>query len=172
MNTRLVCLAVALTASAARAQIPASHVTESKQRYESIRDNLHKAADSMPEENYGFKPTAEIRSFAELIAHVADAQTGICGAAAGKPKRGAAAGKTGKTELVNALRESSAACDAVFEGTTEANSANPASMGAMKTSRLGLLEYNTMHDAEEYGYLAVYMRLKGVVPPTSASQGR
>ena len=42
----------------------------------------------------------------------------------------------------------------------------------MKGSRLGLLEYNTGHDLEEYGYLAVYMRLKGLVPPTSASPGR
>jgi hypothetical protein len=164
--------AAALASCALQAQIPASHITEAKQRYAAIRDNLHKMAEAMPEENYSFKPTPDIRSFGELIAHVADAQTGICGGAAGAPKRGTAAGKTSKAELVAALKESSASCDAIFEATTEANSGAPVSMGSLKGSRLGLLEYNTGHDAEEYGYLAVYMRLKGLVPPTSAGRGR
>jgi uncharacterized damage-inducible protein DinB len=172
MNTTVSLIALALTASALQAQIPASHIAEAKQRYATIRDNLQKAAEAMPEENYAFKPTPQIRSFAELIAHIADAQMGICGGAAGQPKKGNAAGKTSKAELVAALKESSAGCDAIFDGTTEANAATPANMGPMKTSRLGLLEYNIGHDAEEYGYLAVYMRLKGVVPPTSAAPGR
>jgi uncharacterized damage-inducible protein DinB len=163
-------LAAALSAAALQAQIPASHIAEAKQRYGTVRDNLQKAAESIPEANYSFKPTPEIRSFGELIAHIADAQTGICGGANGAPKRGTAASKTSKAELVAALKESSAACDAVWNETTEANSGTPVSMGQMKSSRLGLLEYNTGHDLEEYGYLAVYMRLKGVVPPSSAGK--
>jgi hypothetical protein len=71
---------------------------------------------------------------------------------------------------VAALRDSSAACEAVFDAITEANSGAPVSMGLLKGTRLGLLEYNMGHDLEEYGYLAVYMRLKGVVPPTSAGK--
>jgi uncharacterized damage-inducible protein DinB len=165
-------IAVALTASAAEAQIPAPHIAEARQRYTTVRDNLQKAAEAMPEENYAFKPTPDIRSFGELIAHVADAQMAICGGAVGKPKRGTAASKTSKADLVAALKESSAGCDAIFDGTTEANAATPASMGPMKTSRLGLLEYNIGHDMEEYGYLAVYLRLKGIVPPTSAGRGQ
>jgi hypothetical protein len=171
-TTSVLMAAAALTACALQAQIPASHVAEEKQRYASVRDNLQKTAEAMPEANYSFKPTPEIRAFGELIAHVADAQIGICGGAAGAPKRGNAAGKTSKADLVAALKESSAACDAVFEATTEANSGTPVSMGPMKGSRLGMLEYNTGHDLEEYGYLAVYMRLKGIVPPTSAGPGR
>lgn len=170
MKTSLFRIAAALTVCAAQAQIPASHIAEARQRYATVRDNLQKAAEAMPEANYAFKPTPEIRSFGELIAHVADAQTGICGGAAGQPKRGTAGTKTAKADLVAALKESSAGCDAVLDGTTEANAATPVSMGSMKTSRLGLLEYNTGHDAEEYGYLAVYLRLKGVVPPTSAGR--
>ncbi len=170
MKTLLLRISIALTAFAAQAQIPATHISEARQRYATVRDNLQKTAESMPEANYSFKPTPEIRSFAELIAHVADAQTGMCGGAAGQPKRGNAAGKTAKADLVAALKESSAACDAVFEATTEANAATPVSLGPMKMSRLGLLEFNIGHDAEEYGYLAVYMRLKGVVPPTSAGR--
>jgi hypothetical protein len=167
MNTTFCLLAVALTVSAVQAQIPASHIAEARQRYTTVRDNLRKTAEAMPEENYAFKPTPDIRSFGELIAHVADAQMAICGGAVGQPKRGSAASKTSKADLVAALKESSAGCDAIFDATTEANAATPASMGPMKASRLGLLEYNTGHDLEEYGYLAVYMRLKGIVPPTS-----
>jgi len=172
MNTTICLIAVALTASAVQAQIPASHIAEARQRYTTVRDNLQKAAEVMPEADYAFKPTPDIRSFGALIAHVADAQMAICGGAVGKPKRGNAADKTSKADLIAALKESSAGCDAIFDGTTEANAPTPASMGPMKTSRLGLLEYNIGHDMEEYGYLAVYLRLKGIVPPTSAGPGR
>jgi hypothetical protein len=165
-------IAIALTLCTLHAQIPASHIAEAKQRYATIRDNLQKAAEAMPEENYAFKPTPEIRSFGELIAHVADAQMAICGGAAGQPKKGTAAGKTAKADLLAALKESSAGCDAIIDGTTEANAATPVNMGGPKASRLGMLEYNTVHDSEEYGYLAVYLRLKGIVPPTSAGRGR
>ena len=168
MNATFCLVAVVLAASAVQAQIPASHIAEARQRYTTVRDNLQKAAEAMPEENYAFKPTPQIRSFGQLIAHVADAQMAICGGAVGKPKHGTAASKTSKADLVAALKESSAGCDAIFDGTTEANAATPASMGPMKTSRLGLLEYNIGHDMEEYGYLAVYLRLKEIVPPTSA----
>jgi hypothetical protein len=172
MKTICLLTAAAVAAYALQGQIPASHVAEVKQRYAGIRDNLQKTAEGMSEANYSFKPTPEIRSFGELIAHVADAQTGICSSAAGQPKRGTAAGKTSKAELVAALKESSAVCDSAFEATTEANSGAAVSMGPMKGSRLFMLEYNTGHDLEEYGYLAVYLRLKGVVPPTSAGPGR
>ncbi|MES1258403.1 MAG: DinB family protein [Acidobacteriota bacterium] len=172
MTLRSVVLATALGGCALQAQIPASHVAESKQRYAAIRDNLHKAAEAMPEESYSFKPMPEIRSFGELMAHIADAQANICGAATGHPKPVGAAKKTSKADIVGALKESSSGCDAAFESMTEAVASEPAGMGSMKASRLGILEYNTGHDAEEYGYAAVYLRLKGVVPPTSAGRGR
>ena len=168
MKTSTLLLATALTACALQAQIPASHIAEAKQRYGTIRDNLHKAAEAMPEENYSFKPTADIRSFGELMAHIADAQANICGAATGQRKPVNAAGKKTKAEIVAALREASAGCDAAFDATTEANASDAAAMGQTKSSRLGLLEYNNGHDLEEYGYSAVYLRLKGVVPPSSA----
>jgi uncharacterized damage-inducible protein DinB len=172
MKTNFVLLVAAVTGCALQAQIPASHYTEGKQQYGTVRDNLIRAAEAMPEENYSFKPTPEIRSFGELVAHIADAQANICGAASGQRKPVNAGSKTKKVDIIAALKASSAACDAAFDGTTEANALEPAGMGPMKSSRLGLLEYNTGHDLEEYGYLAVYLRLKGIVPPTSAGRGR
>jgi uncharacterized damage-inducible protein DinB len=162
-------LTLLLTVTALQAQIPAAHVTEAKSRYFSVRDNLQKAAEAMPEESYSFKPTADIRSFGELMAHIADAQAGICGSAAGSMKPVNAGKMTAKADIVAALKASSEACTAAYEGTTESNANTDAAMGQrMKSTRLGLLEYNTGHDLEEYGYAAVYLRLKSVVPPTSA----
>lgn len=172
VQTAVFTIAAALSASALHAQIPGAHIAESKQRYAAIRDNVQKAAEAMPEESYSFKPTPDIRSFGELMAHIADAQASICGGATGQAKPVNAGKKTAKADIVAALKESSAGCDAAFDATTEANSGAEAGMGRMKGSRLGLLEYNTTHDAEEYGYAAVYLRLKGVVPPTSAGRGR
>ena len=79
-----------------------------------------------------------------------------------------AASKKAKANLVAALKDSSAMCDAAFDALTDANANQPAGMGR---SKLALLEFNTGHSNEEYGYMSVYMRLKGLVPPSSAGRG-
>ena len=52
--------------------------TEVKGMYTGIKNNLIKAAEKMPEESYGFKPSHDIRSFGQLVGHVADAQYLFC----------------------------------------------------------------------------------------------
>jgi len=121
-------------------------------------------AEQMPEENYAFKATPDVRSFGELVAHVADTQTRFCSMAAGEQKSVNAASKKAKADLAAALRDSSAMCDAAFDGLTDAT---PAGMGR---SKLALVEFNTGHSNEEYGYMSVCMRLKGIVPPSSADR--
>lgn len=160
-------LGVALAASA-QAQGPA--ITEAKQAYSAIKNNLTKMADVMSEENYAFKPTPEIRTFGQLVAHVADAQLRTCSAVkSGEPKAATAGNMTSKADLVAALKASFAECDAAFEMITDAN-ANEIVKAARNRSRLGALIGNTTHSNEEYGYMAVYLRLKGVVPPSSAGR--
>jgi len=161
-------ITILFVAGAALAQMPAAHIADSKARYVAFRDNIQKAAEAMPEESYNFKPTPDIRSFGELMGHIADAQAGICGSATGQRKALGAAKMTSKADLVGALKTSSEICTAAFDATTDANANDAASMGQMKSTRLGILEYNTGHDAEEYGYAAVYLRLKNVLPPSSA----
>jgi hypothetical protein len=124
-------------------------------------------AEQMPEENYSFKPTPEMRTFGQLMAHVADTQAGMCSTASGEKKSVDAASKTTKADLVAALQQSSAMCDAAFDSLTAETAAHPGGMGR---SKLALLEFNTGHSNEEYGYGSVYMRLKGVVPPSSAGK--
>ncbi len=168
MNRSIVMfLAAALAGGCAlQAQIPSPLIAESKQAYTAIKTNLTKAADKMSEENYSFKPSPEIRTFGALIAHIADTQMRTCAAVKGEQKQADAASKTAKADLVAALKASFDECDAAWDSITDATAAEKLA-GRGQRSKLGALIGITMHDNEEYGYLAVYMRLKGVVPPSS-----
>ena len=141
--------------------------TEAKQAYTTIKNNLVKMAEKMPEENYTFKPTPDIRSFGQLVGHVADSQLRTCSTVKGETKAGQAASKTAKADLVAALKESIAECDAAYDSITDATAAEMIKTPRGQRTKLGALVGNTTHDNEEYGYMSVYLRLKGVVPPSS-----
>jgi len=166
---RLFLLTITLAAAAAlplQAQGGNPLIAEAKQAYTGIKNNLTKMADKMPEENYSFKPTPEIRNFGQEVAHIADAQLRTCSGLNGEAKTPNAASKTSKADLVAALKESFAECDKAFDGTTDAN-AMEMTKGARPRTRIGTLTGNTTHDNEMYGAMAVYLRLKGIVPPSS-----
>jgi uncharacterized damage-inducible protein DinB len=166
LKTQLVALSIlAFLAGAAMAQ-PAADV---RTVWDGVKNNVVRAAEKMPEENYSFKPVPEVRSFGQLIGHIADAQFMICGAA--KPEKRSPAGieksKTSKADLVAALKESVAYCDAVYAATTDASAAEKVSMFGRERSRLGALAMNVSHSNEHYGNIVTYMRMKGLVPPSS-----
>ena len=138
-----------------------------KQQYEGLKRNLLAAAEKMPEDGYSFQPTKEERTFGGWVAHVADAQMGICSGVAGAPKSINAASKTSKADLEAALKQSFEACDAVYDALTDANATEPVSFRRGQTPRIIALYNNIAHDDECYGSMAVYMRLKGIVPPSS-----
>ncbi len=163
----MILTAACLAGGSVRAQTTNPLIGEAKQAYNNIKNNLTKMAEKMPEEHYSFKPVPEIRTFGQLVAHVADSQTRTCSAVKGEPKTPSAASKTSKADLVSALKESFADCDAAFESLTDANAAEVVKMGRGQSSKLGALIRTTTHDNEEYGYMAVYLRLKGIVPPSS-----
>ncbi len=144
--------------------------TEAKQAYTAIKNNLTKMAESMPEEQYNFKPTPEIRSFGELMAHVAAGNARYCSMAMGGSKS-VDTSKTAKADVLAELKEAFAICDSAFDSLADTKATEMVKMGRMEMTKLGVLLRNIAHDNEEYGYGAVYMRLKGVVPPTSAGRG-
>jgi hypothetical protein len=152
---------------AAQPAAPRSLTAEGKQLYTAIKTNLIKAAEKMPEESYAFKASPDIRTFGALIAHIADSQMRMCGMAKGEQKSVDAASKTAKADIVAALKSSFDFCGAAWDATTDANATDTVGGGRMQASRLTMLMRNTIHDNEEYGYLAVYLRIKGVVPPSS-----
>ena len=164
-------LAATVAGSAAlSAQTANPMSTEARQAYTGIKNNLLKMAEKMPEENYAFKPTPEIRSFGQLIGHVADSQLRTCSAVKGEMKTGTAGTKTSKADLVAALKESIAECDAAYDSLTDATATDMIKTARGQRTKLGALVGNTTHSNEEYGYMSVYLRLKGVVPPSSEAK--
>jgi hypothetical protein len=162
-------MTIAATAAAVALQAqPGPLVSEMKAGYEGTKNKLVRMAEKMPEEHYSFKATPEVRTFGELVAHVADSQAGTCSAINGAPRQLNARSKTAKADLVAALKESFAECDKAWESMTDATAMQMiAGRGGQQRTKIGNLINNRVHSEEEYGYMAVYMRLKNVVPPSS-----
>lgn len=151
-----------------------SLTAEVKRSYMSIRTNLVKMAEKMPEEYYTFRPTPDVETFGRRVAHIADSDMRTCSGLKGEQKQLRASAKTAKADLVAALKEALAYCDGVFDAMTDAKALEQidASIASppvrdVKQSRLAVLYSVVRHSNEVYGYMAVYLRLKGIVPPTS-----
>jgi uncharacterized damage-inducible protein DinB len=137
--------------------------------YAGLKANILKAADKMPAENYSFRPTPEVRTFARVVNHVTEAQLHSCGAINGTaPAANAVPPETAdKATIVAALQASFAECDKAYAALTEANMLEIFTVGPVKRSRISLAWGNVSHDNEQYATLALYMRLKGLTPPSS-----
>ena len=141
-------------------------IGEQRKAYDALKTNLIKAAEKMPEDAYSFKPTPEMQGFGERIAHIAN-QIGTCSTMTGERKPNPAQGKTAKADLVAALKASFEACDAAWDSINDKSAMEMMAGRGGQVSKLSTMIRNNMHDQEMYGYLSPYMRLKGVVPPTS-----
>ena len=138
-----------------------------------VKGYLAKSADQVPESLYGFKATPEVRSFGQLFGHVADANYGICAAAAGEKNPGlnVEKTKTSKADLIAALNESFAYCEKALAGTTDTNGGEMRELFGMKMARLAWLSFAVSHDFEHYGNIVTYLRLNKMVPPSSQGRG-
>lgn len=168
MKTSIAALILA-AAPLATAQGPNPLTTDAKLMWNSVKTNIQRAAEKMPEEHYSFQPTAEVRTFGQIVGHIADGNFMIC-AAANDEKRdppNVEKTKTTKADLVAALKESSDYCDAAFAAMTDAKAAGMVKFFGRERTRLSVFNFNTGHDFEHYGNLVTYMRIKGIVPPSS-----
>jgi uncharacterized damage-inducible protein DinB len=166
-------LAAQTSDSGANAALSPSMAASVNNMHAAIRRNLAEAAEKMPAGDYGFKPTPEVRSFGELLGHVANANFFFCAQAKGEPSPSTVNHErtADKTELVKALQASLSYCDDVYRATTDANvnqMVTLAGRGGGQTTRGLVLMFNTAHNNEHYGNVVVYLRLKGVVPPSTA----
>ncbi len=153
-------------------------VSEAKFPWTIVRDNLLKMATKMPAENYSFKPTPEIESFGQRVAHIAGANIFICRAVmvkqtTARPQPAPAS----KPELIALLNQASAACDLAFDSLTDGAAMEKISsrLGGPfppepTRTKLATLNNLVRHSNEMYGYMCVYLRLKGIVPPSSAPE--
>ena len=148
----------------------AAMISEAMAAYTQIKTIILASADKMPAENFSFKPTPEVRTYAELFDHVAQTQMALC-AAPGSP-RPAPVTATTKDDVIAAIKKSFDLCDAAYAAVTPDNATEISGAGFMRGSKLGLINKNVTHDNEMYGTMVVYMRLKGLVPPSTAMRGR
>lgn len=152
---------------AAQAQMGNPISNDAKTGYTSIKGILIKSLDKMPEENYGFRTVPPVRTYGEMILHIADVQMALCGMVKGEQKKADTAGKTSKADIAAALKASFDYCDPLYDGMTDAEGAKTVKMFGHDTSKLGVLNFNIAHDNEMYGQMVAYMRIKGQVPPSS-----
>jgi uncharacterized damage-inducible protein DinB len=174
MHTRTIVLStalLALAASNASAQNPISDTVRSN--WDGVKRNIKESAEQMPDEHYHFKPTPEVRSFGEILTHVAGASYVFCASAKNEksPFAEDAFEKTTRTKaaIVKVTADAIAYCDAAFAALTDANAGAmvPAPFGSGQATRLNSLLGHIGHDNEHYGNLITYFRLKGMVPPSS-----
>jgi hypothetical protein len=145
--------------------------------YNRIKGLLTASADKLPEADYGFKPTPDIRSYGQLWGHVANFHFGTCAQVKGVPNpnqgNNLENSATTKAAVVKALADSFAFCDDAFAALTDASAAEMLTGGRGGPRARGIvLNQIIEHDNEMYGIGTVYQRLKGVVPPSTEQQGQ
>lgn len=167
---RIILLSLLIPATLAMAQ-DNPYSAFSKRAFGQGKAWLIGSAEKMPEAQYSFKPTDSVRSFGQLVGHVADAQYMFCSAVLGEknPSPGIEASKTSKADLVAALKASFAYCDKAYDGLTDDQASQTVKMFGGDMPKPVVLIANNMHDFEHYGNMVTYMRLKNVTPPSSES---
>jgi len=157
-RTPLAAAAFLIAAFPAAAFAQDAYTKAAKAQFDMVKEYLSKSAAKVPDDVYAFRPTPEVRSFGQLIGHVADANFGICAVAAGTkpPQGGFEKGKTSK-----------AYCDSVIAALDDVKGAESVMFFGSSMPKLSVFNFNIQHCNESYGTLVAYMRLKGIVPPSS-----
>lgn len=170
MRALLPALVVCFLASAAVALAQENPLsTFNRGVYAGLKGILLLSVEKMPEESYSFKPTDSVRSYGQILGHVADSQYLFCSLVLGEknPAPKIEQTKTSKADLTAALKDAFAYCDRAYDGMTDASATQVVTLFGGDTPKLGALSVNHMHTLLHYGNLITYMRMKNIVPPTS-----
>jgi uncharacterized damage-inducible protein DinB len=138
--------------------------------YNAQKMNLTQSAEKVSEADYAFQPTKDVRTFGQMLAHVANTQFSYCAIAKGEPnpnKDDFEKTATTKAALVKALADSFAYCDSIYTTLTDAKALELVKAGQNEVPRAARFISNIAHDNEHYGNLVTYMRIKGYVPPST-----
>ena len=165
---------ILLIATAVSAQTPAKSplIATSQAFFGSAKNNILRSADKIPDNLWSYQPTPEVRTVAQLFAHIADGQYEFCGVAAEGKVVDKGIEKTAKTkaDIVAALKESFAYCDRAYDKMTDASAVETAPFFGRQVTRIGAMDFNITHTMEHYGNLVTYMRINKIVPPSSAGR--
>jgi hypothetical protein len=149
---------------------PSGPAAEVQRSYAAQKGNILKSADKMPAADYQFKPTPDVRTYARVVNHVTEAQLKTCGAinhTAANDLAKVPAETADKAVIIDALKASFTECDKAFASATDSNLGDMFDVFNAKRSRIGIMWGTVSHDNEQYATLALYLRLKGLAPPTS-----
>ena len=168
-----VALALCAGPAAGAAQQSSSPVSSALQQLsQRARRNLVAAAEEMPADKYGFKPTPAQMSFGEVVHHVAGSNEFLCATIAGA-KAPAAEEATfgsaeGKEKLIARVQQSFAFCDSTLAKVDDSKLADSVPFfGGRQVSRALAMLALAQDFADHYGQMAMYLRLNGLLPPTA-----
>lgn len=144
-----------------------------KRQFDGVARNNKEAAEKMPEDKYSYQATKEVRTFGGFVGHIANAQFATCARAKGvdNPNKEDFEKVTGKAALVKAITASNEFCASVFNAANDKWMLETITQGQapnqMQVPRAAILSANTSHVNEHYGNIVTYMRLNGLVPPST-----
>jgi uncharacterized damage-inducible protein DinB len=173
---RLICVAFLLLAPL-QAQTPAPTappknplVETSKTFFAGTKRNILQSADKIPDELWSFRPSPDVRTVAQMFAHIADGQYEFCGMAEeGKVvDKGIEKSATTKPAILAALKEAFAYCDAAYAKMTDTTAVEMVPFFNRQVPRIFAMDFNLVHTTEHYGNLVTYMRINKIVPPSSS----
>ncbi len=166
----LVCIAQAASGNSTTALAVQDHTTAMVADWTRAKDYTKEYLDAMPEDGYGFKPTPDIRSFAEQMLHLANANYAFAAAATG-------VASTNKVNLekTDSMKTKAACTKAVMDSYDFVISSIKAldmkkggeaiKLFGQDTTRAGALAKAFEHQTHHRGQTTIYLRLKGAKPP-------
>ena len=175
-QTTALAIMMTIAATVASAQTPpppdTGYTAAVRNRWNAVKRNVAASAQAMPDAGYSFKPTPDVRTFGELIGHLANEHYIFCSQLKGEQNPQEAVDvekKTSKADIVKAITDSIAYCDAAYTAIKDdAKTTAPFAPNRRDTPFSSML-LNVTHDSEHYGNIVTYRRLKGIVPPSSQS---
>jgi uncharacterized damage-inducible protein DinB len=169
LKRSLIMLCAAAAPAVAQGAATNPNVENARLLWEAPRNYITAAAADAPESMYSYRPTPDVRTFGQLIGHIAGSQNLYCAIALGeKPPEEDAVEKTATTKaaLVAALKQSNDYCTRAYK-LTDAATAGTIDLYGQKRSKVFVLLENASHDNEHYGNIVTYMRMNKLVPPSS-----
>ena len=150
---------------------PSVAVAAARANWSAAHNYIVSSAEQMSEANFAFRPVATVRSFGQIVAHVADDETGWCAQILGEPLKQTQYEKrlTAKADIIKAIKDAGAYCEKAY-GITDAQAADVTTIWGGQQAKIRGLMDNATHDWEHYGNIVTYLRIKGMVPPSSQKQ--
>jgi uncharacterized damage-inducible protein DinB len=170
MTRRLILFALILLATPLSVTAQEPLVESLRGLFQVTKGTIMATALDLDERMYAYRPTDEVRSAGQILAHVADWHFIFCSIAAGESNPHTELFEetaTTKAKIVGALQQGFSYCEGVFDRTTDAEASRQVDFFTGPSTVGGMLAFAAAHNYEHYGNLVTYMRLNGIVPPSS-----